>query len=185
MPRGSKRRNQAQSASGRRWSSVKVSSSSESSGEEYRMDVDDKESPFDEKLLVTDIGDIAEMCKSKCDTKYLSILIYMSLPDFDIKWEAIDQFLKTIGLMTAQTSHKWATVFMKGDYEDFSIDLRGGKQTDCFYDTFPEIEADARLFVVQACSQKSAEFKAVDLAQFIDAKYYELTGIKKRIEDDR
>ena len=92
--------------------------------------------------------------------------------------------MKNIGLLSLQTSHKWATVFIRGDYEEFSNDLRDGKQKDSFYDTFPEIEADARAFVVQACSQKSADFKAVDLAQFIDTKYYELTGIQKQIGDD-
>ncbi|CAF1609951.1 unnamed protein product, partial [Didymodactylos carnosus] len=45
-------------------------------------------------------------------------------------------------------------------------------------------EADAKAFVVQACSQKSGEFKALELAQFINEKYYELTGIKKQIGDD-
>ncbi|CAF4738735.1 unnamed protein product [Rotaria sp. Silwood1] len=184
MPRGSKRRNQAQSALSHRWSSGKVSSSSESSNEEYSMDIDDKELPFNEKLLLTDISDVAEMCKSKCDTKYLSTLLYMSLRFFNIKWEGVDDFLKKIGFMTAETSHKWATVFIRGDYEEFSNDLRGGKQFDSFYDTFPEIEIDARSFVVQACSQKSGDFKAIDLAQFIDTKYYELTGIKKQIGDD-
>jgi hypothetical protein len=49
---------------------------------------------------------------------------------------------------------------------------------------FPEIEADAKAFVVQGCSQKSGEFKALDLAHFIDETYYELTGIKKEIGDD-
>ena len=72
------------------------------------------------------------------------------------------------------------TVFIRGDHEEFSNDLRGGKRADSYYDTFFEIEVDARAFVVQACSQKSAEFKAADLAQFIDTKYYELTGIKKQ-----
>jgi hypothetical protein len=51
--------------------------------------------------------------------KYLSTLLYMPLRLFNIKWEDIDEFLKTIGFMTAQISHKWATVFIKGDYEDF------------------------------------------------------------------
>ncbi|CAF4730061.1 unnamed protein product, partial [Rotaria sp. Silwood2] len=86
--------------------------------------------------------------------------------------------------MTAQTSHKWAVVFIKGDYEEFSSDSRGGKHTDSFYDTFHEIEADARSFVVQACSRKSGDFKAMDLAQFIDIKYYEVIGIKKQSGDD-
>ncbi|CAF1539367.1 unnamed protein product, partial [Rotaria sp. Silwood1] len=59
-----------------------------------------------------------------------------------------------------------------------------GKQTDSFYDTFPEIEVDARAFVVEKCSQKSADFKALDLAQFIDDKYYELIGIQRQAGDD-
>ncbi|CAF5015547.1 unnamed protein product, partial [Rotaria sp. Silwood1] len=117
------------------------------------MDVDDKELNFGEKLLLTDIGDLAEMCKSKCGTKYLSTLLYMTLRHFDIKWEQVDGYLKKIGFMTAETSHKWAVVFIKGDYEEFSSDSRGGKHTDWFYDMFPEIEADARSFVVQACSR--------------------------------
>ena len=80
-------------------------------------------------------------------------------------------YLKDIGFMSRETSHKWETVFSKGDYEEFSNDLRGGKKDDSFYNTFPEIEADAKAFVVQACSQKSDEFKALDLAQFVDEEY--------------
>ncbi|CAF1182559.1 unnamed protein product [Didymodactylos carnosus] len=43
-----------------------------------------------------------------------------------------------------------------------SGDLRGGKQTDSLYDTFPGIEADAKAFVVQACSQKSGDKETGD-----------------------
>ncbi|CAF1065432.1 unnamed protein product [Didymodactylos carnosus] len=123
MPRGSKRRNQAQSALSHRWSSAKVSSSSESFSEEYSMDTDDEELPFNEKLCLTD-SDVAEMCKSKCDMKYLSTLLYMSLRFFNTKWEDVDEYLKSIGFMTPKTSHKSATVFIKGDYEKFLNDLR-------------------------------------------------------------
>ena len=163
---------------------MQFSDSSGSSGDECRMDVDDEESSFKEKLLPTDIGYFAEICKSKCDSKYLSTLLYMSLRFFNIKWEDVDEYLKSIGFITAKTSHKWATVFIKGDYEEFSNDLRGGKQTDSFYDTFPEMEADARTFVVQVCSRKSGEFKALNLAQFIDEKYYEVTGLTKQAGDN-
>ncbi|CAF1047364.1 unnamed protein product [Didymodactylos carnosus] len=110
-------------------------------------------------------------------------MTYTAIRFFDIKWEDADNYLKSIGFMTAETSHKWAAVFIKGDYEEFSNDLRDGKQADSF-DVFPEIEADAKEFVVEACSKKSGEFKALDLAQFIDEKYYELTGIQKQIGDD-
>ncbi|CAF1431798.1 unnamed protein product [Didymodactylos carnosus] len=167
-----------------RGSDVKISDASDSSDDEYQMDIDDEELSFKDKLLVTDISDLTEMCKSKCDTKYLSTLLYMSLRFFKIKREHVDEYLKSISFMTAETSDKWATVFIKGDYEEFSNDLRGGKQIDSFCVTFPKIEADAKAFVVQACSQKSGEFKALDLAQFIDENYYELTGIKKQNGDD-
>ncbi|CAF4639335.1 unnamed protein product [Rotaria sp. Silwood2] len=106
------------------------------------MDSDDKELNFSEKLLVRDIADLAETY--------------------------IDEYLKRIGFMTAQTSHKLAAVFINGDYEEFSSDLRGGKHIDSFYDMFPEIETDAKAFVVEACSRKSADLKVSDLAQFID-----------------
>ena len=173
-----------QSALAKRWSSAESSSSSESSNEEYKMDTDDQEVAFSEKIFLSDIGDLAEICKSKCDTKYLTTLLYVSLRYFNIKWEDINRFLKDVGFMTAETSHKWATLFIKGDYEEFSNDLRGSKQTDSFYDMFPDIEADAKAFVVQACSQKSGEFKALDLAQFIDEKYYEVTGLTKQASDE-
>ena len=80
------------------------------------------------------------MCKSKCDTKYLSTLLYMSLRYFNIRWENVDEFLKNIDFMTAKASHKWATVFIKGDYEAFSNDLRGGKQTIPFMTHFPKLK---------------------------------------------
>ncbi|CAF3189699.1 unnamed protein product [Rotaria sp. Silwood2] len=206
MPKPSKRKSQSNAASAGRWSKTKIpdvsgpsnvnisdandqfnantSDSRDSSDSEYRMDTGDIELDFSEEQLLTDIGDLGEMCKSKCGTKYLSILLYMSLRSFNIKWEAVDEFLKDTRLMTAQTSHKLATIFIKGDYEEFSNDLRGGKQTDSFYDTFPDIEGDEKAFVVHACSQKSADFKAMDLAQFIDEKYYEVTGIIKQSGDD-
>ncbi|CAF2158985.1 unnamed protein product [Rotaria magnacalcarata] len=96
------------------------------------MNIDDNEVNFNEKLLLTDIDDLPEMCKSKCSAKYLSTLLYMSLRFFNIKWKDIDDCLKGIDFMTAETIHKWATLYIKGDYEEFSNDLRGGKQTDSF-----------------------------------------------------
>ncbi len=70
----------------------------------------------------------------------VNLAIDMSLRFFEIKWEKVDEYLKNIGFMTGETSHKWAKVFIKGDYEEFSNDLRGGKQTNSFY----KIEADAK-----------------------------------------
>ena len=104
----------------RQQSQTTFSDSIDSSSDEYSMDIDDQRLEFNEKLLVTDIGDLAEICKSKCGLKNLSTLVYMSLRYFNLKWEDADDFLKNICLMTAQTCHKPATLFLKGDYQEFS-----------------------------------------------------------------
>ncbi|CAF3044042.1 unnamed protein product [Rotaria sp. Silwood2] len=44
---------------------------------------------------------------------------------------------------------------------------------------FPELATDAKLFAIESCSRKSADFTAIDLANFVDAKFYELTQISK------
>ena len=49
---------------------------------------------------------------------------------------------------------------------------------------FPILKVNAKAFAVAACLQKSAEFKAMHLAQFIDKKFYELTETQKKSSDD-
>jgi len=85
MPKRSKRRSHSQIAIARRWSNTNILDPIDSSSDEYSMDIDDQEITFNEKLLLTDIGDLAEMCQSKYDTKYLSTFLYMSLRYFNIK----------------------------------------------------------------------------------------------------
>ena len=48
-----------------------------------------------------------------------------------------------------------------------------------FFDIYSELEIAAKLFVAEACSRKAADFKALDLANYIDSKYYELTNANK------
>ncbi|CAF1680153.1 unnamed protein product [Adineta ricciae] len=85
--------------------------------------------------------------------------------------------------MTAETSHKWASMFLDSDHTEFIRDSRGGKHSDSFYDTYPEIEADAKAFVADKCSQKSGEFKAIDLARFINKQYCDLNDIDEQAND--
>ena len=106
MPGTSKRKSQLYVAKASRETNVQISDSRNSSGDEYRMSVDDEELNFKDKLLLTDIGDLAEMCPTKSDIKYLSTLLYMSLRFFNITWKDADDYLKNIDLMSSQTSHK-------------------------------------------------------------------------------
>ena len=40
---------------------------------------------------------------------------------------------------------------------------------------FPELETEAKLFAMESCSRKSADFTVMDSESFVDAKFYELT----------
>ncbi|CAF3064849.1 unnamed protein product [Rotaria sp. Silwood2] len=81
------------------------------------------------------------------------ILLY-----FSISWRKINGFLQQIGALR-------------------------GKLSESFYDIFPDIENEAKLFATNECQKKTSNFKAADLRNFIDEKFYEVTGLKKDIND--
>ncbi len=87
------------------------------------------------------------------------------------------------GSWQLRLTHKWSQIFVSGDFGEFQGENRGGKHNAEFYDYFPEIENDAKQFTLGRCSQKSADFTAVDLANFIDAKDYEIANITKNADD--
>lgn len=161
-------------------SSTSASEESEKQTEDYNH-----EDPFSFKYKITSehIADLFELCAGHCSLKYISVLLYISLKHFGVSWKNCSDFLSDIGSMKAQTAHKWAQIFISGDLEMFLDESRGGKHNPEFYDYFPEVENQARQFALERCSQKSADFKVVDLANFIDEKYYELTKLQKETND--
>ena len=50
----------------------------DSSDDEYILNADNQKLAFIEKLCLTNISDLGQMCKLKYDANYLSILLYMS-----------------------------------------------------------------------------------------------------------
>ncbi|CAF1687084.1 unnamed protein product, partial [Adineta ricciae] len=88
-------------------------------------------------------------------------------------------FFLLTGALKAQTAHRWADVFLKGDVEEFQGENRGGKHMAEFYDYFPDLEDAAREFTIRRCSEKAADFTAIDLANFIDKEYYLTTNTSK------
>jgi hypothetical protein len=67
-------------------------------------------------------------------------------------------------------------VFISGDLTEFQGENRGGRQIAEFFDYFPDLEDAARQYTLERCSQKSADFTVIDLANFIDKKYYDTTS---------
>ncbi|CAF0983388.1 unnamed protein product, partial [Didymodactylos carnosus] len=118
-------------------------------------------------------------CKEKCERKLISTLLFATLQYFEIPTGKSDEFLGSIGCYHLVTCQKWLETFVNGSLEDFAMENRGGKHVSTFYEGFPELEMAAKIFATQKCQQKPAELKLSDLAQFIDSKFYELTGQTK------
>ncbi|CAF3567601.1 unnamed protein product, partial [Rotaria socialis] len=68
---------------------------------------------------------------------------------------------------------------MNKDFDEFTIDERGGKRSDSFWDCYPDLELEAKQFVYQECSKTEAAFTVETLARFIDQRFYELNNPKK------
>lgn len=206
MPRQSKRRAQGMNAVNARWNREKDHQSSDdvmltaqrfdemmsmdlseedhstpySSDEEHNRN---NKSSFRRNIHVCDMRDIFQLCEEKSSKKNLSVLLYLILRYFKISFEEIAVLQKEIGALSAQVAHKWAQIFLEGDFDKFCVEGRGGKRCDAFYDVYPEIEAEAKAFSVLQCQEKSASFTAMDLAHFIDRKYYEITSGNKTEAD--
>ena len=157
------------------------SSTEESTGPEFYAS--DDSTNGNDIATVDDIADLFQLSKEKLDSKFISVLLFMTLRRFGITWRQCDAFLTRIGGLSCRTSQKWADIFVKGDFQQFCCENRGGKKTDEFYDIFPELELTAKAFALESCSKKSADFTAYDLAVFVDYNYFQLTDTVKSAND--
>jgi hypothetical protein len=186
MPKRTRNRVQLVKAAKLRWSMKNISIKDHSSDGDSIMDsnemiVTDNVDNFNwtDKSLMNSIGDLFQVCINGCNLRTLSTLLYMILRHFNFTWRDTDIFLSDIGGMRCITTNKWAQLFINGDLDEIMQEGRGGQRGDSFFDVYPDIEADAKLFVADACSKKAATFKSIDLANFIDSSYRKLTGTKK------
>ena len=134
---------------------------------------------YRDMISIFDIADLYELIKSECDSRYLSVLVYMTLRFFKVPYSDSCDFLKSIGALTLKRARHWSRSFIEGHLDDFVIDGRGGKHTDSFYDVYPELETDAKSFAVVQCGQKNAAFTVADLASYVDKRFYEINNMIK------
>jgi hypothetical protein len=186
MPKRGRHRVRLAKVAKLRWSVGNISIENHSSDGDLKIDsnemvVDDNIDNINwtDKNLLNHIGDLFQMCIHQCNLQKLSTFIYMVLRHFNFTWRDIDGFMSDVGAMRCITANKWAEIFVNGDLDEFLKDERGGKRGDSFFDLYPELEVDAKLFVADACSRKSADFRSIDLANYIDSSYYKLTNRTK------
>ncbi|CAF1516535.1 unnamed protein product [Adineta steineri] len=187
MPKLNKRRSLARMHMRKRWPYQRVLSECESTSEEEYTQGEDNDSAeflrFTDKLKVDDIGDIFELIKDKIGLKLPTVLLYMTLRYFNIKWLESDEFFKKIGALGIKAADKWANIFLSSDFDEFISEDRGGKHISSFYDTFPDIELSAKSYSIERCAAKAASFDAFQLAKFINEQFYILTDIKQDSND--
>lgn len=128
---------------------------------------------FSNESVLNDISDLFSFCKEQINTRFISVLIYMSLRHFGHSWRDVESFLTSIGGMTNKTCHKWTNILVNKDFDEFTIEERGGKRGDSFWDCYPDLELEAKQFVFEECSKTEATFTAETLAIFIDNRFYE------------
>ena len=140
--------------------------------------------PFIEKILIDHLADVVDLCQDESNIRNISVLMYMSLRFIGSSWETIDGLLGQIGCLNVKSSHKWAEDFLENGIDSFKDfeDGRGGKRKPELYDYIPELELEAKLFVTQECEKKAVSFKVVDLAAYIDKRFYEMTNTIKETE---
>ncbi|CAF2893742.1 unnamed protein product [Rotaria sp. Silwood2] len=103
----------------------------------------------------------------------------MSLRHLGHSSRDVESFLTSIGGMTIKTCHKWTNILVNKDFDEFTIEERGRKRGDSFWDCYSDLELEANQFVYQECSKTDATFAAETLARFIEQLFYELNNEKK------
>jgi hypothetical protein len=89
-----------------------------------------------------------------------------------VKYEECRTIMKELPMLTIQTCHEWLNTIK--DEDDISVILRdnpGSHKHISFYDEYPELEMEAKAFVLNEVSKNSCEFDTKKLAHFIDSRF--------------
>ena len=190
MPRKSKRKLQSTAALSLRWEDRSLDERDEptAAGNDYdfsmeidnlKENIESNDMDFSSVLDVHAIGDLFRLCKRSCGSRKLSVLVYMILRQTGMSWRECDVILDQVGAYRARAAHQWAETFLSGEIDALDEEYRGGKHCESLFDVFPELETEAKAFMFDSCSRKTADFTAIDMANFIDKKFYEVTQTVK------
>ncbi|CAF3741136.1 unnamed protein product [Rotaria socialis] len=77
---------------------------------------------FSNESVLNDISDLFSFCKEQINTRFTSVLIYISLRHFSHSWRGVESFLTSIGGMTIKTRHTWTNILVNKDIDEFTIE---------------------------------------------------------------
>lgn len=157
-----------------RWLQRVFSSDTEISNEDdSKMDLayrpisnDDNEGNALKPTDWNDIGYLLEFCQQQGSYKKISLLLCMTWWHFKMNCRDISKFWQQMRGTSRQTSHPWAKIYVNGDIIELNCDSPGVKFFESFYDVFPRIENEAKLFALKEFQKLSSSLTAVDLRNF-------------------
>ncbi len=106
----------------------------------------------------------------------LSVLIYLILQVLKVSDKNQNIIFKACNLSKSRTAKFWLTKYLNQEYDGLHNDGRGGQRNDFFYDIYPDIESEAKLYAMTCAEEKSCSFTVLKLAEYITDLYVEETG---------
>ena len=96
----------------------------------------------------------------------------------NITWRKWVDILKEINCLSAESCQLNLQEYLHGSKDIFDCDRRGGQQNNSFYEVYPVLEIIANEFVASECTKKKSSFIVLELANFINQKFFEMNGLE-------
>jgi len=147
----------------------------------YRTDI--------QTLTLDNLRDLIDIFIDSCQTwstinnRVFSVIIYVILRMYFVKFQEVRSILNELNLLNIQSCHEWVHKIL--DEDDLCVitnDDRGKYSRHKFYEDYPELEKEAKAYVLENVTNKKSNFIVYDLVKFIDKRFRELYGNQLYIE---
>jgi hypothetical protein len=110
--------------------------------------------------------------------RLLSALTFCILRTNKISYKSTKILLESFGLNDIRTATNWINILIESDDPLVMLEENRTNTTDDFYQLFPDVEAEAKVFARERMQDKAGNFKAKELEDFINGKFEEARGEK-------
>lgn len=110
--------------------------------------------------------------------RQLSVIIYLILRLVNVTFQSCKDILNTLSLLSIQRCSAWVNTVLEED--DLCVILRDKRRAfkSKFYETYPELEMEAKAYALNAASTKECTFDLNKLATFVDQRFREIYADK-------
>jgi hypothetical protein len=104
----------------------------------------------------------------------LSVILYTLLRSCGLLFNDIREIFLKLELHNVQGCHSWLGTIRRENCVAILRDKRGQYERILFYEMFPELEQEAKIYAIEGGTRKDASFSCLELAQFVDKRFKEL-----------